>query len=104
MALRIVGLALLVSADFHVPLFHHTYTGNQVDAPTFSSLTKELVSRYLDITDGDEHVTIIFDKGNNSQDNLQAIEESPYRFIGSLVPTRHPDLPAIPAREFRPLD
>jgi transposase len=29
-ALRIVGLALLVSADFHVPLFHHTYPGNLI--------------------------------------------------------------------------
>ena len=103
-SLRIVGLALLVSADFHVPLFHRTYPGNQVDAPTFSSLTEELVSRYRAITDGAEHVTIIFDKGNNSQDNLQAIEESPYHFIGSLVPTQHPDLLRIPAREFRPLD
>ena len=103
-ALRIVGLALLVSADFHVPLFHRTYPGNQVDAPTFSSLTEELVSRYREITDGAEHVTIIFDKGNNSENNLQAIEESPYHFIGSLVPTQHPDLLAIPEKAFRPLD
>ena len=103
-ALRIVGLALLVSADFHVPLLHRTYPGNQPDAPTFSSLTEQLVSRYREITNGAEHVTIIFDKGNNSQDNLQAIEESPYHFIGSLVPTQHPDLLAIPAGKFQPLD
>jgi transposase len=103
-ALRIVGLALLVSADFHVPLLHRTYPGNQPDAPTFSSLTEQLVSRYREITDGTEHITIIFDKGNNSQDNLQAIEESPYHFIGSLVPTQHPDLLAIPAKDFQPLD
>jgi transposase len=103
-ALRIVGLALLVSADFHVPLFHRTYPGNQADAPTFSSLTEELVSRYREITDGAEHVTIIFDKGNNSRNNLQAIEDSPYHFIGSLVPTQHTDLLAIPAKKFQPLD
>jgi transposase len=103
-ALRIVGLALLVSADFHVPLLHRTYPGNQADAPTFSSLTEQLVSRYREITDGAEHVTIIFDKGNNSQENLQAIEQSPYHFIGSLVPTQHPDLLGIPARKFQSLD
>jgi transposase len=103
-ALRIVGLALLVSADFHVPLFHRTYPGNQVDAPTFSSLTSELVTRYREINTEAQHVTIIFDKGNNSQDNLDAIEESPYHFIGSLVPTQHPDLLAIPAKMFRPLE
>ncbi len=38
-ALRIVGLALLVTADFHIPLCHHTYPGNQPDAPTFAGLT-----------------------------------------------------------------
>jgi len=103
-ALRIVGLALLVSADFHVPLLHRTYPGNQADAPTFSSLTEQLVSRYREITDGAEHVTIIFDKGNNSEGNLHAIEESPYHFIGSLVPTQHPDLLSIPIKKFRSLD
>ena len=103
-ALRIIGLALLVSADFHVPLFHRTYPGNQVDAPTFSSLTSELVARYREINTEAEHVTIVFDKGNNSQDNLDAIEDSPYHFIGSLVPTQHPDLLAIPAKMFQSLD
>lgn len=103
-ALRIVGLALLVSEDFHVPLLHHTYPGNQTDAPTFSSLTDQLVSRYQEITNGTEHVTIIFDKGNNSQDNLDRIKESPYHFIGSLVPTHHPDLLAIPLKKYQFLD
>jgi transposase len=103
-ALRIVGLALLVSADFHVPLLHRTYPGNQADAPTFSSLISELVNRYRQLTDGAEHITLIFDKGNNSQENLEAVEDSPYHFIGSLVPTQHPDLLAIPDKAFRSLE
>jgi transposase len=103
-ALRIVGLALLVSADFHVPLLHRTYPGNQADAPTFASLSSKLVARYRQLTDGAQHITIVFDKGNNSQENLEAIEDSPYHFIGSLVPTQHPDLLAIPASRFQPLD
>jgi transposase len=102
-ALRIVGLALLVSADFHVPLLHRTYPGNRPDAPTFAGLTHELVARYRQITDGAEHVTLIFDKGNNSKDNLEAVEDSPYHFVGSLVPTQHPELLAIPARRFHSL-
>jgi transposase len=103
-ALRIVGLALLVSADFHVPLLHRTYPGNQHDAPTFASLTDELVARYRQITDGAEHVTLVFDKGNNSKDNLQAVEQSPYHFVGSLVPTQHPELLRIPSRRFHSLE
>ena len=103
-ALRIVGLALLVSADFHVPLMHRTYPGNQADAPTFASLTEELVARYRLLTQGAEHVTLVFDKGNNSQDNLAAVADSPFHFVGSLVPTQHADLLRIPAGRFRPLD
>jgi transposase len=102
-ALRIVGLALLVSADFHVPLFHRTYPGNQTDAPTFSSLISELSARYKAICEEAEDVTIVFDKGNNSHDNLEQVEESPYHFVGSLVPTHHKDLLAIPAKRYRSL-
>ena len=103
-ALRIVGLALLVSADFHVPLMHRTYPGNQPDAPTFSSLIEEIVARYRLVTDGAEHITVVFDKGNNSQDNLDAVEGCPYHFVGSLVPTQHPDLLAVPPTHFTSLE
>lgn len=103
-ALRIVGLALLVSADGHVPLLHRTYPGNQADAPTFRSLTDALIARYRELTDGAEHVTLVFDKGNNATDNLAAVADSPYHFIGSLVPTQHPDLLAIPKSRLRSLD
>lgn len=102
-SLRIVGLALLVSSDFHVPLLHRTYPGNQTDAPTFSSLTSELVARCRQVSEETEHITLIFDKGNNSSDNLDAVEASPYHFIGSLVPTQHPDLLQAPSEQFHSL-
>jgi len=103
-ALRIVGLALLVSADFHLPLLHHTYPGNQTDAPTFKSLTDALVARYRELATGTEHVTLVFDKGNNSGDNLEAVEAGPYHFVGSLVPTQHPQLLAVSAEQLRSLE
>src|SRR5262249_742019 len=96
-----VGLALLVTADGHVPLCHQTYPGNQPDAPTFAGLTEELVARHQLVAQGVERVTLIFDKGNNSKDNLTAGAHSPYHFIGSLVPTQHAEVLAIPARRFR---
>jgi transposase len=102
-ALRLVGLALLVTADFHVPLLHHTYPGNQPDAPTFAGLAQALVARCRQLVDGVEHVTLIFDKGNNSQDNLDAVADSPFHFVGSLVPTQHPELLAVPRETFRSL-
>jgi len=71
---------------------------------SFHGLTASLVERYHQLTEGVEQVTLIFDKGNNSYDNLEAVAASPYHFIGSLVPTHHPDLLAIPARRLRALD
>jgi transposase len=102
-ALRIVGLALLVSADFHIPLCHHTYPGNQTDSPTFASLTDELIKRHELLSTQVEDITLIFDKGNNSKANLHAVDNSPYHFIGSLVPSQHPDLLAVPREHFRSL-
>jgi transposase len=102
-ALRIVGLALLVSADFQVPLLHRTYPGNQHDAPTFNTLCTSLVARYRALTEGAEHITLVFDKANNSQANLDAVAGSPYHFIGSLVPTHHHDLLEVPRQRFRSL-
>ncbi len=99
-ALRIVGLALLVTADFHVPLLHDTYPGNRNDASTFASLTERLVARCKVLSDAVEHVTLVFDKGNNSQDNLDAVQSAPLHFVGSLVPTQHQDLLTIPRERF----
>jgi transposase len=103
-ALRIVGLALLVSAEFHVPLCHHTYPGNQPDSPTFAGLTGELIKRHELLSSQVEGITLIFDKGNNSLANLKAVDASPYHFIGSLVPSQHPDLLAVPPEQFHPLE
>ncbi len=99
-SLRIVGLALLVSADGPVPLLHSTYQGNQTDAPMFRGLVDSLVQRYREISEQAENVTIVFDKGNNARDNLEAVNRSPYHVIGSLVPTHHPELLAVPEHRF----
>ena len=102
--LRIVGLALMVSADFHIPLFWQVYPGNQPDSVTFSKVLPTLARRHRQLLAGtDQHITLVFDKGNNSQDNLQRLARTPYHVIGSLVPSQHPDLLAIPVERFRRL-
>jgi len=102
--LRIVGLALLVSWDFHVPLFSQVYAGNQNDSVTFSQVLDDLVSRYQMFRGKCENLTLVFDKGNNSADNFQELDDSPYHFIGSLVPSQHQDLLDIPLQQFHALD
>jgi transposase len=98
--LRIVGLALLVSWDFHIPLFSKAYEGNQNDSVTFSRVLDDLVARYQMFKEKCQSITLVFDKGNNSEDNIRALDGSPYHFIGSLVPTQHQDLLDIPLERF----
>src|SRR3989338_5524598 len=43
--LRIVGLALMVTSDGDVPLFHQTYAGNQHDSETFGSVVDQIAAR-----------------------------------------------------------
>lgn len=99
--LRVVGLALLVSWDFHIPLFSKVYEGNQNDSVTFSQVLDDLVARYQMFKEKCQRITLVFDKGNNSEENIQALDGSPYHFIGSLVPSQHQDLLDIPLERFR---
>ena len=102
--LRVVGLALLVSTDFNIPLFSRVYPGNQPDAITFGSVTEELIQRYRVLAKNLEHVTLVFDKGNNSEKNLEGLVPSRYHVVGSLVPTQHRDLLDVALDRFQSLE
>ncbi len=102
--LRIVGLALLVTADGEVPLLHDCYAGNQHDSITFGNLVCEIARRCREMTLAVEDITVVFDKGNNSEDNLTMIADTPLHFVGSLVPTQHPELLAIGRDRMQRLD
>src|SRR4030066_1800362 len=59
------------------------------------------VGQYLLLADAATDITLIFDKGNNSEDNMDAIDHGPYHFVGSLVPPHHQNLLAIPRKKLR---
>jgi len=99
--LRIIGLALLVSTDFHVPLLSHLYPGNQNDAAMFGNVTENLVARYRQFAKQCRHVTLVFDGGNTSKDNIKDIDNSEYHFVTSLTVTHHKELLEIPLRRFQ---
>jgi transposase len=99
--LRIIGLALLVSTDFHVPLLSHLYPGNQNDAAMFGNVTESLVARYRQFAKQCRHVTLVFDGGNTSKDNIKDIDNSEYHFVTSLTVTHHKELLEIPLCRFQ---
>jgi transposase len=101
--LKQVGLSMMVTTDFHIPLFHKVYPGNRTDSKQFGSVTEELVERLRLIKANCQDITLVYDKGNNSKKNQKQIDNSPFSFVGSLVPSQHPDLLAVPRCSFTPL-
>jgi len=101
--LRQVSLGLMTSADFHVPLLHMVYGGNINDARQFGSVINELVNRYKRLTEACPRITLVFDKGNNSQDNLDAFKATEMHFVGSLKLNQCKELLKISLRKYRDL-
>jgi len=102
--LRQVSLGLLVSTEFHIPLFHWVYAGNIHDSVQFRSVTEELAAHYRELSQACEHITLVFDKGNNSEGAFDMLADTPFHFVGSLVPSQHADLLGAPRSRFRSLD
>jgi len=102
--LRLVGLALVITRDGGVPVISHAYPGDRPDVTQFSTVVEELVTRYRDLVSSVQSLTVVYDAGQNSSDNHQVVEEHGIGFVGSLPPSDHPGLLAIPARDYRPVD
>ena len=102
--LRLVGLALVLTRDGGVPVISHAYPGDRPDVTQFPTVVDELVARYRDLVAGVESLTVVYDAGQNSGDNHAVVEAHGIGFVGSLPPSDHPDLLAIPDRDFRPVD
>jgi transposase len=99
--LRQVNLALLTTADGHVPLLHETYPGNVPDSKEFEQVCARLVARCRAVAGEDAEVTLVFDKGNNSQANLERVAREYLHFVSSLVPGQHKDVLAVPRVAYR---
>lgn len=104
--LKIVGLSMMVSPDHNIPLFHEVYEGNKNDAKRFSEVISLLKKRYLALGIGKCDVTLVFDKGNNNEENIDALLEEKaciVHFVGSLRLSQCPKLLSIPKSSFAPL-
>jgi transposase len=102
--LRLVGLALVVTSDGGIPLLSHAYPGDRPDVTQFATVIEHLASRYRELAGTLESLTVVYDAGQNSAGNHELIEDTGLGFVGSLPPSDHPDLLAIPARTFEPVD
>jgi transposase len=102
--LRLVGLGLVVSTDNGVPLVSHAYPGNRPDVTQFAQMVEELLARFGAIAGDGAELTLVYDAGQNSADNYALLDGAPLHFVGSVPPSDHPDLLAVPKRRYRAVD
>jgi transposase len=102
--LRLVGLGLVVTADGGVPICSHAYAGNRPDVTQFATVIGELSARFGALAGDGDGLTVVYDAGMDSAANQQVIEAAGLHFVGSLVPSNHPDLLAVPARRYKIID
>lgn len=103
--LRQIGLALLVSRDKRIPFFYKTYEGNRHDSTVFLDVTDELISAMRKETGSGTALTIAFDKGMNSEENIAAIDtRKDVHFITTYSTYFGEDLAVVKLDNFMPLD
>jgi transposase len=103
--LKIVGLSMMISPDCNIPLLYDTYPGNQSDSEQFSSMLERLKTRYETIVGTKTDVTMVFDRGNNSEDNIDLLESEDLslHYVGGLKSNQCRELYKIPQTEFTEL-
>lgn len=101
--LRQVGVALLVSRDSELPLFYREYEGNRHDSKVFIRFVTEIISAMRGSCSGE--LTVVVDKGMNSDDNIAAIDAMPgVHFITTYSTHYADDLVRIKSSQFKPVD
>ena len=99
--LRLVGLGLVVTRDGGIPLTWHAYPGDRPDVTQFPAMIKALRSQYEQVTAAcgqqPADMTVVFDAGQNSEDNFAFLAGTGLHYIGSVPASDCPDLTALPA-------
>ena len=90
--LRQVGLAMVVSKDDFIPLFHEAYRGNMNDSPVFRKMILKLRQRMKELKMDIADHTIVFDRGCNSKANLKLVSDLKMFYVGALTPYHHRSL------------
>jgi transposase len=103
--LRQIGVALLVSRDTQLPLFYREYEGNRHDSKQFNMILTEMILRMRESSGKDGEVTLVFDKGMNSEENIALIDSTPkLHFITTYSSYFAQDLLRIKLSEFKSVD
>ena len=83
--LRQMGLALVVDQVTQLPLAHVLYEGARSDMKTFAEFLKPVRKRLRELTGQPDQLTLVFDAGASSRQNLEGLE----RYVTAVRPSYH---------------
>jgi len=95
---NLIGMGLAVS-DENIPLFHETYPGNIHDSKVFTMVFDKIIDRLNTIEVPSNDMVIVFDKGCNSEKNINAIL-SKMHIVGSIKKNQAEELFDVPLSDF----
>jgi len=101
--LRQINMSLLVTRnECNLPLMHETYEGNIPDVTHFKDALVLMNERFKALGLEIPTITLVFDKGNNSEDAYKALDAQSIHFVSSVRPSmkKVKDLIAIPLSEY----
>ncbi len=102
--LRQVGMALVVTRQDMIPLFHHTYEGNSNDSKVFKTVAEKIKKRLYSLGMDVENHTLVFDRGNNSKKNIELVRTLNLHYVGALTPYHHKELITEASKNFEDLN
>ncbi len=102
--LRQISFALFCSSDGHVPLHYDVYEGSRNDAKEFPMILGRFHEFLNEVSQGASpapRTTLVFDKGNNSEENFALIDSLDLSYVGSVKLDQYKDLVQIPNKDPR---
>jgi transposase len=103
--LRQIGLGLLVTRESKLPLYYCTYPGNVHDSKQFEAIMDEMFGIVCGLRKTKERLTVVIDKGMNSESNYAWIDEhARIHFVTTYSTYFAQELATRPLDRFEPVD
>ena len=100
--LRQINYALFYTRKDHFPLYFDVFEGNRHDSKEFKIVIDKFFEAFDKRKPNKKGMTIVFDKGNNSHDNINKfVDGSGFHFVGSVKVDDHKDLSLISNQDKR---
>jgi transposase len=91
---NLVGVALAVTKE-NIPFLWDTYAGNRNDARVFPDMVHAIVQRLRRLQVNTKDIILVFDRGNNSTENINRVLEDMH-VIGGVKRSQAPALYDVP--------